>query len=390
MTGVHTPLWLRPAVAPERWCRRILSATPEVRGRTIMPTHTRAAIKIEHGMPLVIEEIVLADPGPDEVLIKLFASGICHSQLHQIHNPRQAMPALLGHEATGVVLAAGRAVTHVREGDRVMVPFVPRDLPEGLTTAGRTTFTLRGEQYSAGVYTWAEHTLANEQMVVPLPNDVPTDVTAIVGCAVITGVGAVLHTAQVREGQSVVVFGVGGVGVNILAGAKIVGAYPIIAVDLQEAKLGYAKRMGATHVVNASEVNPVEAIKELTGGGADFAFDAIGLPSVTAQALGSVTAGVLGVRRGGTAVSVGIGQEAISVPAGMFPFGERSLIGSMGGSARPAQVMPQYIDWYREGKLPLEAMISKRYDGLDHINEGVRALEAGEIEGRSIMVYSQP
>ncbi|MSP21832.1 MAG: alcohol dehydrogenase [Dehalococcoidia bacterium] len=355
-----------------------------------MPTTTRAAIKIEHGAPLAIEEITLPDPGPDEVLVKLYASGICHSQLHQIHNPRQSLPALLGHEATGIVLAAGREVKHVREGERVMIPFVPRDLPDHLTSAHRTTYTLRGEQYSTIVYTWAEHTLLNEQMVVPLPDDVPTDITSIIGCAVITGVGAVLHTAHVREGQSVAVFGVGGVGTNIIAGAKIAGAYPIIAVDLQEAKLRYAKQLGATHVVNASDVNAVETIRELTGGGVDFAFDAIGVPSVTAQIVESVRAGVLGVRRGGTAVSVGIGDGPIEILARMFPFGERSLIGSMGGSARPAEVMPQYVQWYREGKLPLEEMISKRYDGLDQINEGVRALEAGEIEGRSIMIYATP
>ncbi len=355
-----------------------------------MPVTTRAAIKVEHGVPLAIEEITLPDPGPDEVLVQLYASGICHSQLHQIHNPRQRTPALLGHEATGVVLAAGREVTHVREGDRVMVPFVPRDLPDHLTSAPQTTFTLRGEQHSTGVYTWAEHALLNEQMVVPLRDDVPTDVTAIVGCAVITGVGAVLYTAQVREGQSVAVFGVGGVGTNILAGARIAGAYPIIAVDLQEGKLGYAKEMGATHVVNASDVDAVATIKELTGGGVDFAFDGIGVPRVTAQIVEVVKPGVLGVRRGGTAVSVGIGDGPIEIPARLFPFGERSLIGSMGGSARPAEVMPRYIEWYREGKLPLEAMISKRYASLDDINEGVRALEAGEIEGRSIMVYATP
>ncbi len=355
-----------------------------------MPTTTRAAVMVEYGAPLALEEIVLADPGPEEVIVKLYASGICHSQLHQIHNPRHPRPALLGHEATGVVIAAGRAVTHVREGDHVMVPFVPRDLPDHLTSAPRTAFAHRGGDHANGVYTWAEHALLSEQMVVPLPSGVPTDVTAIVGCAVITGVGAVINTAQVREGQSVAVFGVGGVGVNILAGAKIAGAYPIIAVDLQEGKLGYAKEMGATHVVNASDVDAVEAVKELTGGGVDFSFDGIGVPRVTAQIVEVLKPGVLGVRRGGTAVSVGIGQGPIELPRGLFPMGERSLIGSMGGSARPAEVMPQYVQWYLEGKLPLERMISKRYDGLDHINEGVRALEAGEIEGRSIMVYAEP
>ena len=350
---------------------------------------TRAAIKAEHGAPLLVDEIELGDPGPDEVLVKLFATGICHSQLHQIHNALSPMPLLLGHEGTGLVLQAGSNVTHVREGERVMVQFVPRDLPDGETTAARTTYRWRGDEYQTGVFTWAEHALLNEQMVVPLPDDVATDVTAIIGCAVITGAGAALHTANVQPGQAVAVFGVGGVGTNILAGAKIAGADPIIAVDLQEAKLGYAKEVGATHVVNASDVDAPEAIKELTDGGVDFAFDAIGVEVVVQQALQSVKAGVLGVRRGGTAVIVGIGQGDITLPR-MFPGGERSLIGSMGGSARPGEVMPQYVQWFKEGKLPLEQFVTRRYSNLDEINEGVRALENGEIEGRSIIVYAEP
>ncbi|MDA1240477.1 MAG: zinc-binding dehydrogenase [Chloroflexi bacterium] len=354
-----------------------------------MTLKTRAAIMAAHGEPLLVEEIELDDPGPSEVLVKLFATGICHSQLHQIHNPLSPVPLLLGHEATGVVLKAGSAVTHVREGERVMVQFVPRDLPEGKDTADRTTFRWRGQEYRAGVYTWAEHALLNEQMVVPLPNDVPTDVTAIIGCAVITGVGAVLYSANVQPGQSVAIFGVGGVGTNIIAGAKIAGADPIIAVDLQEGKLGYAKEIGATHTVNAADVDAPEAIKKLTGGGVDFAFDAIGAEVVVKQALMSVKAGVLGVRRGGAAVIVGIGQGDVTLPR-MFPGGERTMMGSMGGSERPEITMPRYVELYKAGKLPLERFVSKRYDNLDQINEGVRALEQGEIEGRSIIVYAQP
>jgi Zn-dependent alcohol dehydrogenase len=164
-------------------------------------------MKVAHGVPLVVEEIELPDPGPDEVLVRMYASGICHSQLHQIHNPEQPIPALLGHEGTGVVLAVGDGVTHVREGDHVLVPFVPRDLPAGRRAPERTKFTVRGAEHLTGVYTWAEHLLANEQMVLPLPDDLPTDVTAIIGCAVITGVGAVIHSAGVREGDSVAVLG---------------------------------------------------------------------------------------------------------------------------------------------------------------------------------------
>ncbi|HJM88978.1 MAG TPA: zinc-binding dehydrogenase [Dehalococcoidia bacterium] len=354
-----------------------------------MTLTTRAAIKAEHGVPLLVDEIELEDPGDDEVLVKLFATGICHSQLHQIHNPLSPMPLLLGHEGTGIVLKAGSNVKHVSEGGRVMVQFVPRDLPDGMTTANRTKFRWQGDEYDAGVYTWAEHALLNEQMVVPLDEDVPTDVTAIVGCAVITGAGAALHTANVQPGQSVAVFGVGGVGTNVLAGAKLAGADPIIAVDLQEGKLGYAKEIGATHTVNAADVDAPETIKEMTGGGVDFAFDAIGVEAAFQQSIQSVKAGVLGVRRGGTAVVVGIGQGDVTLPR-LFPMGERAIIGSMGGSARPAEVMPQYIEWFKEGKLPLDKFVSRRYENLDEINEGVRALEDGEIEGRSIIVYDTP
>ena len=354
-----------------------------------MTTKTRAAIKAEHGAPLLVEEIELDDPGDEEVLVELFATGICHSQLHQIHNPLLPMPTLLGHEGTGTVLKAGSKVTHVKEGDRVMIQFVPRDLPKGMLTANRTRFTWRGEQHETGVYTWAEHSLLNEQMVMPLPLDVPTDVTAIIGCAVITGAGAALHTAGVQPGQSVAVFGVGGVGSNVLAGAKIAGADPIIAVDLQEGKLGYARELGATHAVNAADVNAPEAIKELTGGGVDFAFDAIGVEAAFRQSVESVKVGILGVQRGGTAVIVGIGQGAVEMPR-LFPQGERTIMGSMGGSERPQITMPQYIEWFKEGKLPLDKLVSMRYGNLDEINKGVMALENGEIEGRSIIVYQTP
>ena len=351
-----------------------------------MTLTTRAAIKVEHGAPLLVDEIELSDPNENEVLVELFATGLCHSQLHQIHNPLSPMPLLLGHEGTATVLKAGSAVTHVKEGDHVMIQFVPRDLPEGKLTADKTTFRWQGEEYETGVYTWAEHALLNEQMVIPLADDVPTDVTAIIGCAVITGAGAALYTAEVQPGQSVAVFGVGGVGTNVIAGAKIAGADPIIAVDLQEGKLGYAKEIGATHTVNAAELDAPERIKELTNGGVDFAFDAIGVEAAVQQAIQSVKTGILGVRRGGAAVIVGIGQGDVTLPR-LFPQGERSLIGSMGGSARPGHVMPKYVDWFKEGKLPLEKFVSKRYSNLDEINEGVRALENGEIEGRSIIVY---
>jgi len=351
---------------------------------------TRAAVLVEHGQPLAVEEVELAAPGPLEVLVKLYASGICHSQLHQIHNAAQPRPALLGHEATGVVVAKGRDVTHVREGDRVMVTWVPRDVTPETAALKRSKFGFRGGEHEAGVYTWAEHVLTHEQLVLPLDATVPVDVTAIIGCATVTGVGAVLGTAKVQPGQTVAVFGVGGVGINVIAGAKIARASRIIAVDLADEKLAWAKEFGATDVVNGRTSDPVEAIRTLTGGGVDFAFDAIGMESVINQCLESIAPGILGARRGGTAVVVGIPQGPVTLKPRLFPTGERRLIGSLGGSSHPVEDYPQYVEWFKQGALPLDKMITKVYEGLDHINEGVRALERGEVTGRSIMVYARP
>ena len=354
---------------------------------------TRAAVDVEFGQPLRIEEIELPDPNADEVLVQLYASGICHSQLHQLHNGEAVRPLLLGHEATGVVIGRGGNVTHVKEGDRVMVTWVPRDISIEDPEIPRTRFSFGGREYSENtpnIYTWSEHVLAHQQMVLPLDDDVSVEDTAIIGCATVTGVGAVLGSAKVQAGETVAVFGVGGVGINVLAGAQIAQAGRIIAVDLLDEKLEFAKEFGATDVVNASEVDAVEAIKELTGGGVDYAFDAIGAEPTLRQIVEAARPGRLGASRGGTAVIVGIPQGPITLPRGLFPVGERQLIGSLGGSSHPATDYPQYVEWFRQGVLPLDKMITKRYDSLDEINEGVRALEAGEITGRSIMVYGRP
>jgi Zn-dependent alcohol dehydrogenase len=350
---------------------------------------TRSVVDAEYGSPLSIVEIELPDPGPSEVRVRLFASGICHSQLHTIHDPNAPRPALMGHEATGVIEAAGSDVTHVREGDHVMVTWIPRDITPDVPAFTRSRSLLNGEPpANAGVFTWAEHTLVHEQMVVPLPKNEPTDVTAIIGCAVMTGVGAVVGSANVQPGQTVAVFGVGGVGINCIAGAKIAGASQIIAVDLVDEKLEFAKEFGATDVVNASTTNAVEAIHELSNGGVDFAFDAIG--NILQQCLEATRPGVWGAVRGGTAVAVGINLEPIVLPGNMFPGRERALIGATGGSARPMTAFQDYLRWFREGQLPLDRMVTVSYEGLDSIHEAVRALENREINGRSIMVYERP
>lgn len=352
-----------------------------------MPTAARVVVlpKEEHA-PLRIDEVRLPDPGPYQVVVKQFASGVCHSQLHQMHRPRTD-PTILGHESTGVVLAMGSQVRHVKEGDRVMVTWVARDRdsnqgrqPEAVTLDLADGTTAR----SQNVFTWADHTIADEQYVVAMPNDVPTDVTAIIGCAVMTGAGAVYHTAGVKEKQSVVIFGVGGVGLSAIAGAAVVGADPIIAVDLSDDKLEFAKKFGATIGINARDVDPVAKVRELTNGGADFAFDCIGVKVTMEQIMPAVRSGVVGGHSGGTAVLVGVPMTNAELDMRDMLIGEKIYKGSIGGSCKPDRDFPMFIRWFKEGQLDLNALVTTRYK-LDQINEATTALQSGQIAGRSIL-----
>jgi Zn-dependent alcohol dehydrogenase len=227
--------------------------------------------------------------------------------------------------------------------------------------------------------------VAHQQYVVPLPNDVPTDVTAIIGCAVMTGVGAAMNTARVGKGESVAVYGAGGVGLCIIQACANLGAEPLIVVDIADEKLEFAKSFGATITVNGAKEDPVERIKQITNGGADFAFDAIGRQSTMEQILPSVKQGIVAIREGGTAILVGVPQTPATFQMRDF-FLARTYKGSFGGSSRPDKDYPTFLQWYREGKLPLDRLVTKRYK-LDEINEACRALQAGEIAGRSILVY---
>ena len=229
---------------------------------------SKAAIHLEHRQPLVVDEIELADPSDDQVLLKLYSSGVCHSQLHQMHNPEFERPMIIGHEGTGVVVKTGRNVDHVEEGDLAIVTWVPRLPIRGRWSPPTTGITYREEPVNAATYTWGEDALVWSGYVVKIPDDSPKDLSCIVGCAVLTGAGAVLHTAKVRPQDSVAIYGVGGVGMSALAMASILDAYPLIAVDISDDKLEFAKEFGATHTVNAMKTDPIEAITEITGGGA--------------------------------------------------------------------------------------------------------------------------
>jgi Zn-dependent alcohol dehydrogenase len=346
---------------------------------------TRAAVHLEHGKPLVVEEIELPDPGPQQVVVRQFASGVCHSQLHQLHNPASRTPLLLGHESTGVVAAKGKDVSHVKEGDRVMVTWIPRAAEAGMPRPQPSTVRVRGQDVNAGAFTWAEATIADQQLVVRMAEDVATDVTAIIGCAVMTGCGAALNTARVQKGDSVAVIGVGGVGLCIVQACANVGADPIIAVDLSEEKLAFARKFGATLGVNAANEDPIMKVRELTNGGADFAFDAIGVQKTMEQVLPMARPGVGGLREGGTAVLVGVPQTTATLNMRDL-FSARRYVGTIGGSSRPDDDFPKYVQWYKEGKLPLDLLVTQRFK-LDEINEACSALEQGKIAGRSILVF---
>jgi len=363
-----------------------------------MSTKGRAAIYVEPNKPLVVDEVEFADPRPDQILVKIFSSGVCHSQLHTMERPARkgkSLPALLGHESTGVVVAKGRDVSHVKEGDHVITTWVDRDsattdqpmVLHALNDRPQYIAHWKGQAVMHSAATWAEYAVAQERVVLPLPKDLATDVTAIIGCAVMTGAGAILNTLQVRSGQSVVVFGAGGIGLCAISAAAIVDAYPVIAVDISGAKLEFARRFGATHLIDAKQVDAVQGIKDITGAGADFAIDAIGLPLTQEQILRSVRPGFSGLNKGGTALLIGItppGAKAV-LDTSLF-IGNRSFARTSGGDCKPERDFPIFLRWFRDGKLKLDDLITNRYK-LEQINEAVDDLEHGRILGRAILTF---
>ena len=350
-----------------------------------MPMTTRAAIQMTSGQPLIIDELQLADPRPEQAVVKLLASGICHSQIHELHDAR-ARPTTFGHEATGVVVRAGSEVTRVREGDHVIVTWVRRNaLPLGQEDRWCGA-SYRGSPIPWPVFTWGEHTLVAEEYLVPIAAGEPADLCSIIGCAVLTGAGAVIHTARVQPGESVAVFGAGGVGLAALRAAALRGADPIIAVDLRPAKLALAREFGATHTVDAGAGDPVAAILELSGGGVDYAFDAIGVRQTT-ETINEVTrpGGPGAANTGGTAILIGVpGREMTLNPRAMLS-GQRSYRTSL-GAAHPDRDFPIYLRWFRDGLFPLDKLVTDRYR-LEQINEACAALQAGKIMGRAILEY---
>jgi Zn-dependent alcohol dehydrogenase len=340
--------------------------------------------------PMAIDEMEVPDPGPHQVIVRQSATGVCLSQVHEIRLvSEEKCPHLLGHEGVGVVTHAGRDVTHLKEGDHAITTWVPRagypgrDFIEGLSPIG---VRFRGEPVHGAVGTFAEDCLASDQLAVKIPAEQAAPESSIVGCAVLTGAGAVFHTAKVRAEDSVVVIGAGGVGLSAIKMALLMQAYPVIAVDIADDKLAFAREFGATHTVNASETDPVEAVAEISGGGVDYAFDAIGIRVTTEQILPATRGGGPGAdNHGGMAVLIGMPGKEMTIDPGHFMFHQRQYRGSL-GATYPDRDFPMFLRWHQEGKFPLDKMVTRRY-ALDNINEACDDLESGEILGRAIIEY---
>ena len=357
----------------------------------------KAAVLHSPNTPLRVEEVSLDPPRSGEVLLRVAASGVCRSDHHLITGATpHPMPVVCGHEASGVIQKTGEGVTRVKPGDPVVLSWAPacgacfycgRGLPaqceaylpqiwQGTLWDGSTRLSLDGARvhhYSA-LSTFAEQAVVPESCCVPIPPDVPLGAAALIGCAVATGVGAVLNRARVEQGSSVAVFGCGGVGTSILQGAALAGASRIIAVDPSPRRRKSAGAFGATETLDPAEADPVPAIRGLTQGrGADYCFEAIGAARVMQQAIEAT-------RRGGMAILVGLGpsSETLSLGAGSFTRSDRIVAGAYYGLCDPARDMPRLIELYREGKLKLEELVERRRP-LEEINEAFDDMLSGEV-----------
>jgi S-(hydroxymethyl)glutathione dehydrogenase / alcohol dehydrogenase len=350
----------------------------------------KAAILEEIPGELVVDDVQISAPQGQEVLIRTAFAGLCHSDLHFMEGKYPCpVPAVLGHESSGVVEAVGPDVTHVQPGDHVITCISGFCGACGYCLSGRPNLcdktTLQTDPSSSRITrngqpvfqffdlaSFGEQLLVHENYVVKIRPDMPLDKAALIGCGVTTGVGAVINTAKVRPGDTVAVIGCGGIGLNAIQAAAIVGAGRIIAVDRVASKLDLARVFGATDTVDASAGDPVLAVHELTGGGVDFSFEAIGLAATAEQAFN-----MLG--KGGTATVIGMVPLGQKVEVDGFQLLlEKKLQGSNMGSNRFRLDMPQYIEWYLAGKLKLDELVSAVMP-VEKINEGFAALRVGEV-----------
>ncbi|MCR9229520.1 MAG: zinc-dependent alcohol dehydrogenase family protein [bacterium] len=364
--------------------------------------HTRAAVLYEmekptpyaESKPLVIEELQLDAPGPGEVLVELAGAGLCHSDLSTIDGSRpRVMPMVMGHEASGIVREVGPGVHDLQPDDHVVFSFVPlcghcipcatgrpalcepgaKANTAGTLLSGHRPFrNAAGEEiyHHLGVAAFSEYTVVAQESLIKIDSQLPLSTAALFGCAVMTGVGAVVNTAKVEPGSSVAVFGLGGVGLSTIMGARAAGAESIFAVDLLPEKLELAAQVGATHLINAGEEDPVMLLKDLMQG-VDYTFESVGNEQVLQQAYAAT-------KRGGTTVTIGLPHPAkmFSIPAVSLVAEERTIKGSYMGSAVPRRDLPRFIAMYQAGLLPVDKLLSRTIQ-LDEINSAFDDLATG-------------
>jgi NDMA-dependent alcohol dehydrogenase len=355
--------------------------------------------------PIVVEEVRLDEPKAGEVLVKMAASGVCHSCLHAADGSWAGTqtPMILGDEGAGIVEQVGPGVRRLKPGDHVILSWAPNcgycracvlghpvrcenRPPPGSMIDGTVRMHLSNANgqdvyHYASIATFGPYSVVPESAAIKIRDDVSLEIAALIGCSVMTGVGSVLNTAGVRPGESVVVVGCGGIGLNAVQGGRLASAQPLIAVDVEDSKLEYARALGATHTINGSREDVGEAVRKLTDGrGADYAIVAVG--STRAQATAWSTLG-----RGGTCVMIGLppAGEKIEIDPGSLVGPERRLLGSCYGSASVFADFPRMIELYLSGKLKIDELITHRY-AIDEVNEAFRALAAGEL-ARGIIVF---
>jgi S-(hydroxymethyl)glutathione dehydrogenase/alcohol dehydrogenase len=358
----------------------------------------KAAVLHEVGKPLEIEDVEVSKPAPREVLIRTAAAGVCHSDLHFVEGsyPYQ-LPTILGHESAGVVEEVGSDVQYVAKGDHVITCLSAfcghceyclsghmslcqsQDVQRAPGDEPRLSMKGKPIQQFLNLSSYAEQMLVHEHALVKIREDMPLDRAALIGCGVTTGVGAVHNTAGVEPGSTVAVIGCGGVGLSCINGAAIAGAGKVIAIDMVSSKLELAKTFGATHIVNAAEGDPVEQVRELTGGGVDYSFEAIGLKVSTEQSFRML-------KRGGTATVIGMIPVGTMIEIhGVDFLSEKKIQGCAMGSNRFRFDMPRYIEMYLVGKLHLDLMVSQTRP-LSQVNEALESMKQGEV-ARTVLTF---